>query len=73
MARYSYFSRDGSLTQAFEIAISRFLYQDAKKVALILALAKAAGPMGDGCWHQKTYPKGENQKLSLGLFARLFH
>ncbi|WP_034550851.1 polyprenyl synthetase family protein [Carnobacterium funditum] len=56
---------DGLLTQAFEIASVGSL-PDAKKVALILALAKAAGPMGMVAGQTEDI-EGENQKLSLGL------
>lgn len=56
---------DALLTQAFEIASGGSL-PDAKKVALILALAKAAGPMGMVAGQTEDI-EGENQHLSLEL------
>ena len=54
---------DGLLTQAFEIASLGSL-PDAKKLALILALAKAAGPMGMVAGQTEDI-EGENQQVSL--------
>ncbi len=56
---------DGLLTQAFEIAAESSL-SDAKKIALILALAKAAGPKGMVAGQTEDI-EGENQQLSLEL------
>ncbi|SEL16394.1 geranylgeranyl diphosphate synthase, type II [Carnobacterium iners] len=54
---------DGLLTQAFEIA-SKGSLSDTKKVALILALAKAAGPMGMVAGQTEDI-EGENQQVPL--------
>jgi geranylgeranyl diphosphate synthase type II len=56
---------DGLLTQAFEIAAEGLLPAE-KKVALILALAKAAGPMGMVAGQTEDI-EGESQQLSLEL------
>lgn len=56
---------DGLLTQAFEIAAEGPLPAE-KKVALILALAKAAGPTGMVAGQTEDI-EGENQQLSLEL------